>query len=160
MIRTNLHNRYFLIIASIVTIGRSAVLEFSDFSTATSGDKAWLKVHEFRLLHIWVAHRTIFVTECLRLSIRVPVIMSLVVPMVLLERVIQVTIHPTQLRNVSKVKWHLSVLSRLVVIKLSQGIHLLIEVRVNNFVSKIIVWSALVPKVLWSRCGVEIKCCH
>ena len=57
-------------------------------------------------------------TEGFVFTVGVPVVMGLVVPMVLLERVIQVTIDPTQLRNVSKVKWHLSVLSRLVVIKL------------------------------------------
>ena len=86
--------------------------------------------------------------------------MGLVVPMVLLERIVQVTVYPTCLRNVTEVKWHLGVLSWLVVIQLPQRINLLIEVRMNHLVAKIVVRSALVPEVLWGSRSVEIMGCH
>ena len=86
----HLHNRYFLVVASIVTMGGRAVLELSDFPITTSGDERWLKGHELRLLHVRVAHRTVFVTQGLGFTIGVPVIVSLVVPVVLLEGVVQV----------------------------------------------------------------------
>ena len=99
-------------------------------------------------------------TQGFTLTIGVPVIVSLVVPMVLLERIVQVTIHPTRLRNVTEVKGHLGVLSRLVVIQLSQRVNLLIEVRMNHLVAEIVVGSALMPEVLRCSRSVEIMGCH
>ena len=99
-------------------------------------------------------------TKSLTFSIWVPVIVSLVVPMVFLEGVIQVTVNPTQLGNVTKVKWHLCVFSWLVVVQLSEGIYLFVEIRMDDLITQVVVGSALVPEVLWGGSRVEIKCCH
>ena len=160
VIWAHLHNRYFLVVASIASVGGSAVLELSDFSIASSWDERWLESHELGLLHVRVAHRTVFVTKSLRFTVGVPVIVGLVVPVVLLERVVQVTVDPTCLRNMAEVEWHLSVLSWLVVVELSQRVDLLVEVRVDHLVSKVVVGSALVPEVLWGGRRVEIVSCH
>ena len=67
-------------------------------------------------------------TQSLGFTIGVPVIVSLVVPVVLLEGVVQVTIDPTRLGDVTEVEWHLGVLAWLVIVELSQRIDLFIEV--------------------------------
>lgn len=160
MVGAHLHNRYFLIVAGVVTIVGGTVLELSDFSVAASGDERGLQGHEFGLLHVGVAHGTILVTQSLTLSVWVPVIVGLVVPMVLLEGVIQVTINPRSLGDVPKVKWHLGVLPRLVVVQLPQRVNLLVEIGVNHHISNIVVLSASVHEVLWGRRRVEIMGCH
>ena len=160
VVGAHLHNRYFLIVAGIIATRGSAVLELPDFSIATSGDVRWLQSHELGLLHVGVAHGTVLVTQSLTLSVGVPVIVGLVVPVVLLERVIQVTIHPGRLGDVPEVKWHLSVLSRLVVVQLTKRVDLLVETGVDHLVSEIVVGSALVPEVLWGTGRVEIVGCH
>ena len=99
-------------------------------------------------------------TQSLTLSVWVPVIVGLVVPMVLLEGVIQVTINPRSLGDVPKVKWHLGVLPRLVVVQLPQRVNLLVEIGVNHHISNIVVLSAPVHEVLWGRRRVEIMGCH
>ena len=99
-------------------------------------------------------------TKSLRFTVGIPVIVGLVVPVILLERVIQVTVDPTCLRNMAKVEWHLSVLSWLVIVELSKRVDLLVEVRVDHLVSKIVVGSALVPEILRGGRRVEIVSCH
>jgi len=60
-------------------------LVLSDFSVATLWNEIWLESHEFRLLHVRLSHRTVFVTEGLTLSIWVPVVMGLVMSVILVE---------------------------------------------------------------------------
>lgn len=54
--------------------------------------------------------------------------MSLVMSVILIERVVQVTINPRKLRNVSEVERHLSVFSWDVFVSLSQRVDLLVKV--------------------------------
>jgi len=68
------------------------------------------------------------VAECLVFAVRVPVIVSLVVSVVLFERVIQVTVQPEELGHHTEVEGHLSVLIRLVVVASADGIDLLVQV--------------------------------
>lgn len=160
VVGAHLHNRNFLVVAGIVAAGGSAVLELSDFPIAASGDEGGLQSHELGLLHVGVAHGTVLVTQGLTLSVGVPVVVGLVVPVVLLEGVIQVTVHPGGLGDVSEVKWHLGVLSNLVVVQLTKRVNLLVEAGVDHLVPKIVVGSALVLEVLWGRGRVEIVGCH
>jgi len=84
MIWANLHNRD-LLIDTGVTVLSSARLILSNLSVATSWNEVWLESHELSLLHGWVTVATILVTEGLRLSIWVPIIVSLVMSMILIE---------------------------------------------------------------------------
>jgi len=101
-------------------------LILSDFSIATLWNELRLKSHEFGLFHIWVGLTTVLNTESLTFSIWVPVIVSLVVSMVLVERVIQVTINPGELRNVTEEERHLSVLAILIIVSLSNWVNLFV----------------------------------
>ena len=56
------------------------------------------------MLHVGVDHRTVLVTESLRFTVRVPVVVILVVSVVFVERVVQVTIDPGKLRNMTEVE--------------------------------------------------------
>ena len=93
MIWANLHDRD-LFVGTGILILSSARLILSNLSVATSWNEVWLECHELSLLHGWVALATILVTEGLTLSIWVPIIVSLVMSMILIEGVVQVTIQP------------------------------------------------------------------
>jgi hypothetical protein len=75
--------------------------------------------------------------------------MGLVVSVVLVERVVQVTIDPGELRDVAKEERHLSHFSILVVVPLSNRIKLLVEIRVYNFITPVVVWFSLMPEITW-----------
>ena len=94
-----------------------------------------LKGHELALLHVQIALTSIFVTKGLVFSIWVPVIVSLVVPMVLVHRVVEVTPQPRELRNVTEVERHLGVFSWLIMIISSDWVELLHEIRVHDGIS-------------------------
>jgi len=60
--------------------------------------------------------------------------------MILIEGVVQVTINPGKLRNVTSIEWHLSVFSRNVIIILPEGKPILVEtIMVDQVVTPIIV---------------------
>jgi len=144
----NLHNRY-------LSLKGLSSLIFSNLSVATLWDELWLESHEFRLLHIWVDHGTVFVTKSLVLSIWEPVIVGLVMSVILIEGVIKVTIDPRKLWDMTKEEWHLGVLSWNIVVVLSQWVHLFVSVGVDELVSKIIV--PLLIEVLWWVRRVEVN---
>jgi len=152
----DLHNWDFLIIALVLSIFGDTCLILSDFSITTSWDFRWLKSHEFRLLHVHVTETTILVTKGLVFSIWVPVVMSLIVPVVFVERIIKVTIQPWKLRNMTKVESHLSIFSGLVVVVGSQRVEPFHEVGVHDGVTKVVVWFSLVPEVLWGIWMIEV----
>ena len=56
----------------------------------------------------------------------------------------------------AKEHWQLSVLTWLVLINLSQRINLLIQVRVHNLVTVVVMWLTCMPDVLLSVRRVEI----
>jgi len=96
-------------------------------------------MHEFGLFHVWLALTTIFMTESLSLSIGVPFVVRLDMSVVLIEGVIQVTVDPGKLWDMSEEEWHLLVLTDSHSILLSERIPLLVEVGVYDLVSKIVV---------------------
>tara|TARA_B110000285_G_scaffold136744_1_gene153134 strand:- start:25 stop:321 length:297 start_codon:yes stop_codon:yes gene_type:complete len=81
------HNRDFVVKANFgvsSVLGR-AHLELADLSVATSGDEVRYKSHVLRVLHVRLGHGSGFVTKSFVLTVGVPIVMGLVVPMVLLE---------------------------------------------------------------------------
>lgn len=108
-----------------------------------------LQNHELRLLHIGVALTAVLVTEGLRFSIWVPLVVCLDMSVILVERVVQVTVHPRQLRNVTEEEWSLLVSLDLRVISLSERVQLLVEIGVDNIISKVPMGLSLMPEVLW-----------
>jgi hypothetical protein len=156
MLWADLHDGNLLISALLNSILWRAFLELPNFSIATSWDLRWLKCHEFGLLHVGVAETTILVTEGLVLSVWVPVIMSLIISVILIEGVVQVTIDPWELRNMTKVEGHLGVFTWLVVVSSSNWVELLHEVRVDNLVSEVVMGLTLMPEVIWRVGVVEV----
>lgn len=145
----NLHNRY-------LSLKALSSLIFSNLSVATLWDELWLESHEFRLFHIWVDLGTVFVSKSLVFSIWEPVIVGLVMSVILIERIIKVTINPRKLRNMTKEEWHLGVLSWNIVVVLSQWVHCLVTVGVDELVSKVIV-PLLIEVFRWVR-RVKVNC--
>jgi len=122
MVWTNFHNANFFIETLFFTGASSTSLILSDFSITTLWNELRLESHEFRLFHIWVSLSTVLNTEGLAFSVWVPVIVSLVVSMMFVERVIQVTINPGELRDMTEKEWHLSVFTILVIVSLSNWV--------------------------------------
>jgi hypothetical protein len=58
---------------------------------------------------------------------------GLIVSVILVERVVQVTINPGKLRNMTKEERHLGIFSICVIIPLSNWIKLLVGIGVNKF---------------------------
>ena len=109
-----------------------------------------MKNHELGVFHIWVTHATVLVTECLRFSIWVPLVVRLDMSVILVEGIVQIAIDPRQLRNVSEEERSLLVSLWLSVKGLSNWTeHLLIHVGMGDIVSEIPVGLALMPEVLW-----------
>lgn len=99
-----------------------------------------------------------FRTQSLAFSVRIPVIMSLIMFVVFIEGIIQVTIHPVELGNMTQVIRHLRVVIWSILIPGSNGIESLVKVRVDNLVAKIVV--TLLPIVLWHVRRVKVDLCH
>ena len=53
--------------------------------------------------------------------------------------------------------WHLGVLTWLILVDLSHWIQLLVEVRVDDLVTKVVVRLASVPEVLWNLSCIKIE---
>jgi len=73
--------------------------------------------------------------------------------MILVEGVIQVTIYPRKLRDVTEEEWHLLHLLDLRLIPLSKWIEFFVQIRVNDLVTKVPMWLALMPKI-FRHCAV------
>jgi len=82
--------------------------------------------------------------------------MSLIVPMILVERVIQVTPQPGTLRYLMEIERHLGKLTWLIVIPLSNWVIILHELGMLNGVSEVPDWLTLMPVVLWSMRRVKV----
>lgn len=140
VVGAHLHDAELLVHAGGTALFSGAALVLPDLTVATAGNERGLQGHELRLLHVGVHMGTVLVTESLALAIGVPLISvgALVVPVVLVERVVQVTIHPRQLGDVSEVERHLGQLTvGLVVVVLPKGIQLLVDVAVHDLVAKV-----------------------
>ena len=95
-------------------------------------------------------------TKSFTLSVWIPVIMDLIMSMVLMERVVQVTVDPRDLRVHPQEEWHLRVLVGLVVESLSDWVQqLLVEIRMNYLVSQVVV--TLLSVVLGEAGRIEVN---
>ena len=94
MIGADLHHADLVIEAVISTLFGGAKLELADLLVATTGDKVGDESHVLGGLHGVLAVATILVAEGLALAVGVPVIVSLIVAMILVERVIEVAVDP------------------------------------------------------------------
>jgi hypothetical protein len=148
----NFHNADFVVEADFSSVfgvlGR-AHLELADLSVATSGDEVRYEGHVLRVLHVRLAHRAGLVTKSFVLTVGVPIVMGLVVPMVLLEGVIEVTIQPVELGNDTEERRHLGVIVRSVVVTGTDRVKLLVGVTVDHLVTPVVM--GLLPEVLRQR---------
>ena len=119
----------------------------SNFPIATLRNEVRNQLQVFALLVVWLDLTSVFESERLVFSVRVPVIVGLVVSVVLIEGVVQVSINPRQLRNMTQVEWHLTVFLSIVVVLGSDGVESLVEVRVDHGVTPVVV--GLLPVVVW-----------
>jgi hypothetical protein len=76
-------------------------LIFSNFFVATTGDETWHQSHVFGESHAVFAETTVLVAEGLAFPVGIPVVMGLIVSMVLVEGVVQVTVDPGSLGNMT-----------------------------------------------------------
>jgi hypothetical protein len=85
-------------------------------------------------------------TESFVFTIGIPIIVSLVVSVVFLERVVQVSVKPEELRNNTKIKWHLGIFIRLVIVPCTNRVDFFVNIRVHNCVTPVVM--SLLPIVL------------
>jgi len=154
------HNADFVVEADLFVSGvlGRAHLELADLSVATSGDEVGYEGHVLGVLHVRLAHGSGLVTKSLVLTVGVPVVMGLVVPMILLEGVIEVTVQPVELGDDTQVEGHLGVVIGRVVVTSSDRVDLLVHVGVDHLVTPVVV--GLLPEVLGEVRGVEIDAGH
>lgn len=115
---------------------------------ATSGNHAWLQSQKLLVLQVGVAETSIFDEQRFVFPIVVPVIVSLQMSLSLLERIIQVTIEPSQLRDAAQIVRHLCHLAWNVFVVGPQRIQSFVSIRVDNGVSEVPMGLALLVKVL------------
>lgn len=152
MVGAHLHNADLLVSASSLALLRRTSLVLADLTVAAARNSLRLQSHELGVLHVRVDHRTVLVTESLAFTVRVPVVVILVVSVVFVERVVQVTINPGKLRDVTEVERQLRQLTvGLVIVVLAQRIHLLVEVVVHEPVAEVPMRLQLVCEVLSIR---------
>jgi len=160
VVGADLHNRNLFVGTGVSALVSGTGLELSDFSVATPGDLGGLEGHEFGLLHVEVALSSVLDIKSLIFSIGVPVVVSLDVSMLLIERVIQVSPKPGELRDVAEVEGHLGVLAGNVVVVRAQRVDHLVQVGVDDRVTKVVVGLALMPEVLGDLRVIEVNCRH
>jgi len=107
VICTDLHNIDLLIEASLVTLLLSTELVLSNFSIATSGNITWLQNHVLGSHLGRITNTSIGKTKRFVLSVRIPIIVSLIKFVMLVERIIEIAVHPTGLGNITKEGRHL-----------------------------------------------------
>jgi len=131
VVRADFHDIDLVVEADFIlsrSSGSSTQLILSNFSVTTSGDETWNKSHVFGDFHGIIAETTILEPKRLAFSVWIPVIMGLIVSMVLVERVIQVTVDPIELRHMPKEIRHLRIIIWCVVISGSDGVKCLVGI--------------------------------
>jgi len=83
-----------------------------------------------------------------------PIVVGLIVLVVLLEGVIQGTVQPVELGDGAQVEGHLRVVIRVVVVSGSDGVDLLVEIRVDDVIAPVVV--GFLPIVLGEVRRVEV----
>ena len=95
-------------------------------------------------------------TQSSSLAVRDPIVMGLIMLMVLLERVIKRTIKPVELGDGAEVEGHLRIVIRLVVVARTDRVKSLVQIRVHDTVTQIVL--GLLPIVLGEDGRVEVDC--
>ena len=158
VVGANLHDGKLLVEAGLLVLLGRAVLVLADFTVATAGDLRVLQGHELGLLHVRVTHGTVLVTERLTLSITIPLIVILVVSVKLIEGIVEVTVDPGQLRNMTEVEGNLRDLTvGLIVVVLTKRVKLLVSVGVHDLVTPLVVRLGLVDDPLGGRRMIKVE---
>ena len=160
MVWAHFHDGNFLVHAllELFSNGSCALLVLPDFTITTSWHEVWNQSHVLGVLHNGLIHTTLLCSECLVLPVRHPVVVRLVVLMVLVQGVIQVTVEPPELWDNTKIEWHLGVIIRLVIVSGSDWIDFLVDIRMDNRITPIVV--RFLPVVFWNVRRVEIDHRH
>jgi hypothetical protein len=87
------------------------------------------------------------VTEGLTLAIGVPIVVSLIMAVILVEGVVEIAVEPKELGHNTEVYRHLSVIVAVVVVAGTDRVKSLVQVGVDDLVAQVVVW--LLPEVLW-----------
>ena len=94
-----------------------------------------------------LAETTILMSKRLILSVRVKVVMSLIMLVILVERIIQVTIDPGVLGDLTDEEGKLGVITWVIVVSGPDWVHLLVKIGVDELVTQVVMW--LLPVILW-----------
>lgn len=105
MVWAHLHNADFLVEA--LGSCRLTKLVLADLLLATPRNHLGLQGHILTRLKVGLDHRTLLVTECLALPVRVPLVMCLVMSVIFVERVVKIAIQPVGLRDHTEEERHL-----------------------------------------------------
>ena len=156
VIGADLHDRKLSAHALLLrlSLSCSTLLILLDFTIATLWHILGNKNHKFGLFHVWLAWTTLLCSPSSVLAVWHPIVMGLIVFMILVKWVIQVTIQPDELWNNTEVERHLRVFVGLVVVPGSDWVDFLINIRVDDLVSPVVV--GLLVIVLWEVRRVEI----
>ena len=155
VIWADLHDRKLSTYALLLRLSRCCtLLVLLNFTIATFWHILGNESQKFGLFHIWLTWTTLLCSPSSVLTVWHPVVMGLVVFMILVKWVIQVTIQPDELWNNTEVERHLRVFVGLVVVPGSDWVDFLINIRVDDLVSPVIV--GLLVIVLWEVRRVEI----
>jgi hypothetical protein len=98
----DLHNGDLLVEALGLVLISLAIVESADLTVATLGNLVWSEGQASRLKAVIVVLATHLGTEGLRLAVWVPLVVSLDVSVLLLQRVIEVSPKPSDLRSVAE----------------------------------------------------------
>lgn len=128
MVWANFHDVDFLLEALVLTLFGNTSLIGANFSQTTAGDHGWLHAHESGVAHRLGLSTTVSGTKCLLLAVWVPVIMRLIKPVILLERVIKVAVCPVGVWLNTKEPGHLGLAVRLPIILSTYGVQFLVKI--------------------------------
>lgn len=151
----DLHDVDFLLEANFLRSLRDAGLVRPNFSEATARNIRGLQQHVFGVSHVLASRTSLRRTEGFLLSIRVPVVVGLIEPVILLEGVVKVSISPPSVWFNTKEPRHGGLAVGLPIIHRTDWIKFFVEIRMDDSVTQIVVW--LLPVVLWvvGRCEVD-----
>lgn len=155
VVGANFHDVDFLLEASLGVSLLFAALIGADFSGATTrdGDRLETDVDVIHY-HLTGSTRTLVITECLVLAIWIPLIVGLIVAMVLMERIIDGAVRPVEDGHSAEEPGNRHISLRVIVVRLTDGVELLIEIRMNNLISPVVM--RLLPEVLMPVGGHEV----
>ncbi len=153
VVGADFHNRDFLIEARLLTTFVCAEAVFTDLSVATSWHGRGMDLHVLGSSQRVILETTMNMSQRLVLPVWIPFIVCLDMSVGLVPGVIQVTVNPVELRNVTEEPWVLRDLSWAILVPCADWIQFLVRVGVNDLVSKIVM--GLLP-VVFGEVGVVV----